>query len=150
MAAALAHYAQARAFVSQQSAAELPRVSATASPTRNRQSDTRPLRGAGSPNEYNAVSLGGEIDYELDLWGRVRNTVAAAKDEAQATKADLASVQLSLEAQLAQSYLQLRGLDRQTKLLHVGQRQGQHLARAGRLRDRRRRGPGARPRHRAV
>lgn len=41
LAAALAHYAQARAFVSQQSAAELPRVSATASPTRNRQSDTR-------------------------------------------------------------------------------------------------------------
>lgn len=117
LAAALAHYAQARAFVAQQSAAELPRVSANAQPLRNRQSDTRPLRGAGSPNDYNSVTLGGEIDYELDLWGRVRDTVAAAKDEAQATQADLASVQLSLEAQLAQTYVQLRGLDRQTKLL---------------------------------
>ena len=57
----------------------------SASPT------TRPLR-VGGPNDYNSVTLGGEINYDLDLWGRVRDSVVAGKDEAQAIQADLASV----------------------------------------------------------
>jgi NodT family efflux transporter outer membrane factor (OMF) lipoprotein len=114
--AALAHYGQAQAFVSQSESALYPKVSAVAVPQRDRQSDTRPLR-AGGPDYYNSATLGGEVDYELDLWGRVRDSVAAAKDEAQASKADLASVQLSLQVQLADSYVRLRGLDQQTELL---------------------------------
>ncbi|MFC0573443.1 efflux transporter outer membrane subunit [Paraburkholderia solisilvae] len=114
--AAYAHYQQAQAFVTQVSAGLFPTVTANTSAFRERQSATRPLRGAG-PNDYNAVTLGGEIDYDLDLWGRVRDSVKAGKYEAQATQADLASVQLSLQVQLADSYVQLRGLDQQTALL---------------------------------
>ncbi|MFM0199261.1 efflux transporter outer membrane subunit [Paraburkholderia fungorum] len=116
LAAAYAHYRQAKAFVDQVSSGLYPRISASAVPQRDRQSDTRPLR-AGGPDYYNSATLGGEIDYDLDLWGRVRDSVVAGKDEAQATKADLASVQLSLQIQLADSFVRLRGLDQQTKLL---------------------------------
>ena len=116
LAAALSHYAQAQAFVRQTSAATYPKIGASFDPQRDRQSATRPLR-VGGPNDYNTVTLGGEVDYEVDLWGRVRDSVAASKDEALATKADLASVQLSLEVQLADSYMRLRGDDQQTQLL---------------------------------
>ncbi|CAM2152561.1 outer membrane protein, multidrug efflux system [Pararobbsia alpina] len=116
LAAALSHYAQALAFVRQTSAAEYPSLSASFNPQRDRQSGTRPLR-VGGPDQYNTVTLGGEVDYEVDLWGRVRDSVAASKDEAMATKADLASVQLSLEVQLADDYMRLRGFDQQTQVL---------------------------------
>ena len=116
LAAAYAHYRQAQAFVDEVSSDLFPHVSVNAVPQRDRQSDTRPLR-AGGPDYYNSATLGGEVDYDLDLWGRVRDTVAAGKDEAQAAQADLASVQLSLQIQLADSYIRLRGLDQQTQLL---------------------------------
>jgi NodT family efflux transporter outer membrane factor (OMF) lipoprotein len=114
--ASYAHYLQATAFVEQVSANLYPHLSAIAAPLRERQSATRPLR-AGGPNNYNSITLGGELDYDLDLWGRVRDTVKAGKYEALASQADLASVQLSLQIQLADSYIQLRGLDQQTRLL---------------------------------
>src|SRR6201996_1428221 len=116
--AAYAHYAQAQAFVAQVESGLYPTVSANAVPLRERQSDTAPLRGNG-PADYNSVTLGAQVNYNLDLWGRVRDSVLAGKDEAQATKADLASVKLSLEVELADSYIRLRGLDQQTDLLNA-------------------------------
>ncbi|MEA3088379.1 MAG: hypothetical protein QOC89_6076 [Paraburkholderia sp.] len=116
LAAAYAHYREAKAFVDQVSSGLYPTISASAVPQRDRQSDTRPLR-AGGPDYYNSATIGGEIDYDLDLWGRVRDSVVAGKDEAQATKADLASVQLSLQIELADNFIRLRGLDQQTRLL---------------------------------
>jgi outer membrane protein TolC len=116
--AAYAHYAQAQAFVAQVESGLYPTVSASAVPLRERQSNTAPLRGDG-PADYNSVTLGAQASYNLDLWGRVRDSVVAGKDEAQATKADLASVKLSLEVELADSYIRLRGLDQQTDLLNA-------------------------------
>ncbi|OOG65535.1 RND transporter [Rhodanobacter sp. B04] len=116
LAAALAHYRQAQAYDLQARSGLFPTIGASANGQRDRESDTKPLRGATSPAEYNSFTAGAEVDYELDLWGRVRNTVEAGRDETLAAAADLASAQLSLQAQLADNYIQLRGLDQQIAL----------------------------------
>src|ERR1700744_3399199 len=115
--AALAHFEQSQAFYRQTRADLFPQVGLNGNAQRDRESDTKPLRGAISPAWYNTFTATGEVDYEVDLWGRVRNAVTSSKDQAIAAAADLASVQLSLQAQLTDSYVVLRGLDQQVDLL---------------------------------
>jgi len=117
LAAALARYNQAKAFSDQLRSGLFPSLVLGANAQRDRQSAARPLRGLAQPNDYNSLTAGVEIDYEFDLWGRVRNEVNAGRAEAQATAADLESARLSLQAQLADDYLVLRGLDRQVATL---------------------------------
>jgi NodT family efflux transporter outer membrane factor (OMF) lipoprotein len=115
LAAALAHYEQAQAYSMQARSELFPQIGVGANGQRNRESNNTPHYAA--PGEYNQYTFGVQASYEVDLWGQVRNTVEAGRDNALAAKADLASVQLSLQAQLADTYMQLRGYDEQIALL---------------------------------
>lgn len=118
LAAALAHYQQAQAYAMQARSELFPQISIGATGQRQRESDhAPPLRNGAAPADYNSYTVAAQASYEVDLWGRVRNTVEAGRDTALAAAADLASAQLSLQAQLADSYMQLRGLDQQIELL---------------------------------
>ena len=119
LAASVAAYDQARAYAVQARAGAFPTITAGGSAERERRSENQPLRGPGGPNQYTSNTLSASIDYELDLWGRVRNLAAAGQASAEAAKADLESVRLSLQAELADDYVNLRALDRQTALYNA-------------------------------
>ena len=117
LAEAEAAYLQARDYVAEAQSALYPHVGSEASFSYNRQSNDRPLRGSGEPDYYGANTVQGEASYEVDLWGRIKDNIAAHKAEAQASLADLSAARLSLQAELARDYFGLRGLDREAKLL---------------------------------
>jgi NodT family efflux transporter outer membrane factor (OMF) lipoprotein len=72
---------------------------------------------SGSSHPSNTFSLPFAASWEPDLWGRVRRTVEGDVANAQASAATLESTRLSLQAQLAQTYFQLRIIDEQKRLL---------------------------------
>src|ERR1700684_4281289 len=59
-----------------------------------------------------------DMSYEVDLWGRVRRSVAAARQQAQASAADLQTARLSLHAEVAIGYFEVRSADAQERLLN--------------------------------
>jgi NodT family efflux transporter outer membrane factor (OMF) lipoprotein len=117
LAAALANYAQARALSDQARAGLFPTLGLSAGVARDRDSLDRPLRLPTAPAYYDSNSLSGGVSYELDLWGQIRNEVAAGAANAAASAADLENARLSLIAQLVGDYVQLRSLDRYSAIL---------------------------------
>jgi NodT family efflux transporter outer membrane factor (OMF) lipoprotein len=116
--AAEAQYTQARALVRYQRADYFPTITAGASANRNQYSKNRQPH---SP-QFNGVSFTDlqipfELSYQIDIWGRVRRTVESYREQAQASAADLAGVNLSMHAQLALDYFQARTLDAEEQLL---------------------------------
>ncbi len=94
-----------------------PSLSLSPGVTHDQGSRNRPLVTSTTKTSYNDLVLGGQGGWEPDFWGRVRRNVEASRETAQANAADLANIDLSLQAEMAADYFQLRGLDSQIKLL---------------------------------
>ena len=118
LAQAAAQFRQARALVQSARAGYLPTVSGGASVTRGQSSSTlgSPNQTQGSRSPSTSYSLSADAVWEADLWGRVRRTVESNQAAAQASAADLEALRLSVQADLAQNYFQLRALDAQKQL----------------------------------
>jgi len=113
-----ARFREARAAIRFNRAAQFPTISTAPSANYVRVSDSSP----NSRAKIQEASTGDfvlpfDLSYELDLWGRVRRGVAAAREEAQATAGDYGTAKLSLEAELAVDYFELRSADAQKQLL---------------------------------
>jgi len=117
--AAEAQFRQARAALRYYRADYYPTVTAAPSATRERISSHRP-----PPNSifngitYNDFVLPFDVSYQADVWGRVRKNVESYREQAQASAADLATVNLSMHADLAVDYFQARSLDAEEQLLN--------------------------------
>src|ERR1700686_372946 len=117
--AAEAQYQQARAVLRYYRADYYPTVTAGLSATRTRVSSHRPPPSSVFDGiTYNDFVLPVDVSYEADVWGRVRRTVESYREQAQASAADLATVNLSLHADLAIDYFQARSLAAQEQLLN--------------------------------
>jgi NodT family efflux transporter outer membrane factor (OMF) lipoprotein len=117
IAAALHAYEQAHDLVRINRAALYPTVGIGGSASRNRISNTTPLRPPGTAADYWEFLIPLSISWEPDLWGGVRRQIESSAASAQATAADLADTRLSLQGMLAVTFFQLRGLDLQVQLL---------------------------------
>ncbi|MGE5095589.1 MAG: efflux transporter outer membrane subunit [Betaproteobacteria bacterium] len=106
--AAEARYTQARAATRAARASLFPSVGANADAQRSRRGST------GSATSY-TVSL--DARWEADVWGRIRRQVEAARASEAAGAADVEAARLSLQAELATNYFQLRSTDAQRDLL---------------------------------
>jgi NodT family efflux transporter outer membrane factor (OMF) lipoprotein len=117
--AAEAQYTQARALLRYSRADYYPTVTADPSATRTRTSAHRPVSSTTFDGiTYNDFVLPFNLSYELDVWGRVRRTVESYREQAQASAADLATVNLSMHADLAIDYFLARSLDAEEQLLN--------------------------------
>jgi NodT family efflux transporter outer membrane factor (OMF) lipoprotein len=115
--AQLARLEEARAETRIARSAWFPTITAQAAATRAQTSVYSSTYTPGAERTGNAFTVGGDLSYELDLFGRIRNTVAGARATEQATAGDTAALDLSLRAELADDYFTLRGLDIEQRLL---------------------------------
>jgi NodT family efflux transporter outer membrane factor (OMF) lipoprotein len=115
--AAFARLQQARAQTRIERSAYFPTLTAGPNARRSRTSLNSPLYNPTKPTTSNDFVLEADLSYEIDAWGRVRNSVASARATEQASAADLATLDLSTHAELASDYFTLCGQDTQQALL---------------------------------
>ena len=114
VAVAAANYLSARAVVKQALSQLFPTIGTNPSVTRTK------LATANAVSiPVTQFSLPVDASWELDFWGSIRNTVKASKLEAQATMADLENARLSVHAEAAVDYFEIRSLDEQANILNT-------------------------------
>ncbi|MGA8937606.1 MAG: efflux transporter outer membrane subunit [Acidobacteriaceae bacterium] len=114
-----ANLTAARANLRVQNSAKYPTFGINPFLGAERESANQPY-SSGTPtgNGEGLLELPLQLSYEVDLWGAVRRNITAAREESQATAADRQSILLSLQAELATDYFELRAADAQQKLLN--------------------------------
>ncbi|SAK57671.1 RND efflux system outer membrane lipoprotein [Caballeronia hypogeia] len=119
--AASAHYAQAQATLAQTSALGLPEVDLGANASRSRISKNRPANTYSTPNSstvQNDLKLAPTVNYDVDLFGRIRREVESAHASADQSRDDLANARLVLTTDLASDYFSMRELDAEIDVLN--------------------------------
>jgi NodT family efflux transporter outer membrane factor (OMF) lipoprotein len=115
--AAVAQYQQARAALRYNRADYYPTITASPSAAREKFSSNRGTTTISNGKTINDFVLPFDLSYQADVWGRVRRNVESYREQAQASAADLAVVNLSMHADLAIDYFAARTLDAEEQLL---------------------------------
>jgi NodT family efflux transporter outer membrane factor (OMF) lipoprotein len=116
--AAAAQYQQALALLRYNRANYYPTLTTSPSATRIKNATNRPPTSSiFSGITYSDYVFPVQLSYQADVWGRIRRTVEQYRDQAQASAADLATVNLSMHADLALDYFEARTLDAEERLL---------------------------------
>ncbi|UCF30861.1 MAG: efflux transporter outer membrane subunit [bacterium] len=113
--AALARIEQARSALQAVGSGIYPRLDLNPSAERKRTAEDLSSTGSGLTSTTLRTPL--DLSYEVDLWGRVRRSVEAARTEFEASQADFENILLALQADVARSYFSLRTLDAEIDLL---------------------------------
>lgn len=117
LAAAAARLKEARAMVQAAKAGWFPTLDAGFGPTRQKLSAASQFQPDGTNIPQQTLwRAQASAAYEVDLFGRVASTVDASKADAQQSDALFRSVQLALQADVAQNYFALRGLDAESEV----------------------------------
>ena len=112
--AAVARLAEARSFARVTASNYYPQLSVNPSGQRQRLSGNRPTLGgtaATTPVTQSIFQIPFDLNYEVDLFGRVRRSLEAANEQSQASAADLENVRLTITSEVAADFFQLRELD---------------------------------------
>jgi outer membrane protein TolC len=110
---------QARMAIRFNCTAEASAIGTSPSISAIRSSANQPYFPASLANNGSGeFTLPFDLSYEIDLWGRIRRTVSATREEAQASAADLETARLSPHAELAVDYFEVRSADTQERLLN--------------------------------
>ena len=115
--AAVAQYQESRAALRYVRADYFPTISASPSAAREQYSNSRPPVSSFDGMTFNDFVLPINFSYQTNAWGRVSRNVESYREQAQASAADLAAVNLSMHATLAVDYFAARTLDAEEKLL---------------------------------
>jgi len=110
-----ASFRQARAQIKLSRSSLYPTIGLNPQITANRVSGHAPTGLGGF--QYGDFVLPVSVSYDADFWGRIRRTIANAREQFQASAADLENVKLELQTELAVDYFEARSLDAEKQLL---------------------------------
>ena len=115
--AALSRLQQAQSALQAQRATLFPTVGVGATVQEIGLSTNRPLYFKGFPKQYRDNLLTADVAYEPDVFGRLSNEVEISRQQMEASRSDLAALQLSIQTELAVDYFALQAQQRQQKIL---------------------------------